>query len=304
VYAIDGTFDGGLFPGRPFSIPSNTSKTPVIDTSLRVWPTTSDPNAILVRREDMFIVHSDKGAGIIESLTILNQSDSAYIGRGAAQGAEAAPTLGIAVPLSAEGIRIENASIDIPRLVRTDFGMGLTIAIPPGETSITFSYTTEGTAGRYTLSRTALYPTVELSVFADPSFEVETNRLERGEKVSIKDDEYVRYSAPGGLDAGDEVQIVATANAALPWWAFGLGGAGAIAAIGLLVFLARRRLKKRDSASDVVEPTEPGSQRDQLVAAIATLDLEHSSGRINVTEWETRRKELKSRLEALARETE
>lgn len=299
LYAVDATFDGGLFPGRPFTIPSNTSRPPVIETSIRVWPTTTDPNAILVRRDDMFVVHSKTGAGIIESLTVLNQSHSAYIGRGGQNG-KAAPTLGIAVPPNATIFRIENASLDVPRVLDTDFGVGLTIALPPGPTTMTFSYALEGTAGRYTLSRTALYPTVEMSVFAEPSFEVSTNRLERKGSVTLKDKDYARYSAPNGVDAGDEVQIVVTATAAVPWWAFGLGGMGLLVVVGLLIFVARRRMKRRGANVEDQLPVE--TVRAELVAAIATLDLNHDAGRLPDVEWETRREELKSQLEALGRE--
>jgi hypothetical protein len=274
----------------------------VIDTKLRVWPTTTDPNAILVRRDDLFIVNGDRGAAVIESLTILNQTNLAYIGRGGGD-SRSAPTFGIALPPAAENIRVENASIDIPRLVRTDFGMGLTIAVPPNETQITYSYTIEGTAGRYTLSRTALYPTVEMSVYSEPSFDVSSNRLDKSGTVSIKGKDYARFSAPDGVDAGDEVQIVATANADIPWWTFAAGGAGVLVVVALAFLFARRRARRRiGRAAGEPAPIVPSSEREALIASIATLDLEHDSGRIADDEWETRRAELKAQLEALPRE--
>ncbi|HET7481434.1 MAG TPA: hypothetical protein VFK89_01105 [Actinomycetota bacterium] len=301
IYAIDGTFDGGLFPGRPFTIPSDTTRPPVIDTTLRVWPTTTEPDAILVTRDDLFVVSTEKGIGVIESLTILNHSAKAYIGRGATD-SSTAPTFGIAIPPSATGVRVENASIDIPRLVRTDFGVGLTVAIPPDPdgTSITFSYALEGTAGRYTMSRTALYPTAEMSLFAERGLDVESNRLTRDGSLELKGKDYAKYSVADGADAGDEVQIVVTARGAPPWWSFALAAAGVLLLVALIALAMRWRGRRNKDAVPGDDEPQP-DRREPLIAAIARLDLEHDQGLVDEAEWTQRRAALKTQLERAGR---
>jgi hypothetical protein len=75
---------------------------------------------------------------------------------------------------------------------------------------------------------------------------------------------------------------------------------GLLVVVGLLIFVARRRMKRRGANVEDQLPIE--TVRAELVAAIATLDLNHDAGRLPDVEWETRREELKSQLEALGRE--
>jgi hypothetical protein len=74
---------------------------------------------------------------------------------------------------------------------------------------------------------------------------------------------------------------------------------GAIASGGLLLVmlalaLARRRARRPAPAQP---PTPPSDEmRDDLLVAIARLDLDYRNGKIEHEEWDARRAELKSRL--------
>ena len=295
LYVIDAQHDGGLFPGSPITIPSDTTTPPVIDTTLKVWDTTTDPESVIVRRDSMFAVVKDENVGIVQSVTIVNGTDLAYIGRGTQKRAGTSSTFGFSLPdgVDPRSVRIQDASIDVPRLVRTSFGFAVTIAIPPDETTIAFTYVVPGTAGSFDLSRTTLYPTVEAVTFAEAPLEIESPRFEPTGTVDIEGREYRRWVATDGFDAGDSVQVLAVATGAPSWIPFAAVGAGILVLTGAVLLLTTRRRKKPSS----VPLTSPASDRDRLVSAIAALDLEFEAGGVSRDEWEQRRDELKTRLQ-------
>lgn len=280
-YALDARFQGGSFAGGAIRIPSDTNASPVIDTTLRVWPTTRDPAAIVVRRDDLFVVSSERGAGVIHALTVANLSDEAYIGRGGRFGSGA--SVGFSLPSGARNVRVVDAEIDIPALAVLDNGVGATVAFPPGETRVTLSYELSMSGSTIDLSRPALYPTLELSVFAAPPLEVRSNRLEPADEVSLSGTRYRRWDSTEQLDAGDPLQAIAVAAAgisALPVIAIILGALAAGAAFATLLRRKPRRV----------------SSRDELLVAVAELDLAFEKGALTEERWKNERERLKARL--------
>lgn len=298
-YTVDARYDRGLFAGRALSLPSDTDEPPVIDTTIRVWPTTTDPTAIIIRRDDLFVIIGDRpgggGVGVIESVTVVNRTDLAYIGRGANGSGEDAPgaSLGFALPDGAEGIRIVDSDLDIPELVPSASGFAATVAIPPGQTSTTFSYEVPGSGGSFDLSRPALYPTLELAVFAAPPLEIESNRLHQTEGVTLSGTRYTKWETSDALDAGDPLQALAIARSQLPVAPMVAVGVGVLVLATLAAALAAlRRTRVRADA-----PVPAGIESDgDLVSAIAELDLRRDEGRLDETEWAAQRDRLKARL--------
>ncbi|MBA2274146.1 MAG: carboxypeptidase regulatory-like domain-containing protein [Actinobacteria bacterium] len=328
VYAVQAAFDGGIFAGSPIQIPARTEAAPVIDSTLRVWATTSDPAAIVVKRHAIFLAPSGDSLGVIESVVVENTSRRAYIGRardmgmGRGPAPEATPTLGFSLPSGADGssVVLVDASWDGPSPIATDFGFGATVAIPPGETSTTFSYRTTGSGGVFDASRTALYPTSELVVHAVQPLEVEGNRLEADGSVRVAGRTYRRWTAAGGIEAGDIVQVSATARAGLdlPLLAGVAAGLALLIAAGMLASARRKRSRPAQPvapapaasprASRVPPSASPSSRaapsasssaahsREEVIATIAALDLDHDSGRLGDEEWRRRRGALKGLL--------
>lgn len=288
-FAIDARYDGGLFAGRTLQIPADTENSPVIRTKITVWETTSDPTAILLRRDDLFVVpdKDEGGIGVIESVLIVNRSREAYVGRG--DGANRA-TLGFALPPDATGISIVDSDLDIPEIVPTDFGFGTTVAIPPGSTRLTFSYRMPSSGGTFDLSRPALYPTLELTVYASDPLEVASNRLADAGVQQIGEDEYRAYSTDDDIDAGDETQLVVTAAADPRALTVPLTlGAAAVATLLAAWTIARGRRRRRAGA---------GLQGPGLVEEIARLDLAYEAGDLDRESYLRRRGDLKERLRA------
>lgn len=291
IYALDAIYEGGLFTGRALTIPSDTEEQPVIDTKLRVWETTTDPEVIIVARNDLFVTEGRDGqAGVIESYQLTNTSDRAYIGRGG--GGQDSPSLGFALPegAQAESVQVIDSALDLPGLVRTDFGFGITTAIPPGSFAITFGYAVPGTAAAFDLSRRMLYPTLNFAIFASDKLDVDTNRLDEKDTVDIEGVTYREHSTDEPLDAGDSVQAIALADAGTPPGLIA-GMAGAlllVAALGAYPVWRSRR--------DRAKEEQPGETREDLIAAIAELDLKHERGEMDAETWARSRAELKARV--------
>lgn len=295
AYALDASFDGGSFPGGVVTIPADGD---VIEVEQRVWDTTTDPRAIVIQHNNMFVLQGEEGANVIDSYTLVNVSDEAYIGRGPATNSSdelSAPTLSFSFPEGAEGIQIAESDVDIPELLNTETGIGITSAVPPNETRITFAYGLRVNTGQVDLSRRALYPILNLGVFAEPPFVVDSTRLSEDGDVTIEGTTYTRYRSESSVTEGNSIPMIATAEAgsgsALVW-----GGtvAGSLLVVILVVALVRRRAARSDPARDPGPPSD--EKRDDLLVAIARLDLDYRNGKVDQQQWDAQRAELKARL--------
>ncbi|HEV3472290.1 MAG TPA: hypothetical protein VG408_03675, partial [Actinomycetota bacterium] len=243
----------GTFAGGAVTIPDDTQQIPVIDTTMRVWPTTTDPSVVLIRRDDMFVVSNERGAAVIESVTVANTSTKAYIGRGQSLSDDpSGASLGFALPPGARDIAILDSEIDIPKLVPIGAGAAATVAIPPGETRVTFSYSLPSSAGNIDLSRPALYPTVEFSVFAEEPLEVRSNRLIADGEVTLSGTRYRKWTASDELNAGDPLQVLAVAAGSVPIAPLA-AAAATILSLALLVWVLRQRSRARVPALGTAE---------------------------------------------------
>ena len=295
-YAIDGRYEDGIFSGGALRLPDDTAKPPVIDTTLRVWNTTTDPNSILITADRLFVVASENQVGVIESITIGNLSQEAYIGRGMgddASSTEPRASVGFSLPPNAtEGVAIIDSDINLPELLSTEYGFAATAAIPPGETKVTFSYSVDGDGGSYDLTRRALYPMVKMSIFAADPLEVTSNRLESRGDARVGGRDYEEWTTPEGLDAGDPVQVVVVADAGVP--AGLLAGMGGVLAL-VIVLGAWPLLRMRRGRAAEPEVAEPDPS-EQLLRDIALLDLKHERGELSYEEWSEQRAKLKDEL--------
>ncbi len=295
-YAIDAYYSGGFFAGRPLSLPSDTTRPPVVTTTLRVWETTREPAAVLITRDDMFVVLDDRGLGIVESVRIVNQTDKAYIGRARAM-TQRAPSFGFSLPVDCNqaAVAIRDATLDVPHIVCTDFGFGIRNALPPGETRMTFSYRVLGDTATFDLSRSALYDVTEMSIFMAEPLTIESNRLKEGEGVTLAGTRYRRWTNDSPLQPGDPIQVGVTAQAQISvGLAAGIGAA--VLLIGVLALGAIRRARRPVEVSLKPRASNGDDRRDELVEAIAALDVAYQQGRLSEEEWTSQRTRLKNRL--------
>ena len=298
-FALEANYDGGLFVFDTFELAKGSTEI----TNIEVWPTTSDPSVIGVERNSLFVTQDEESTGVLESVTVVNSSERAYIGRGRALGEEASEhTLGFALPDAAIGERVDLVDSTLNRLYAegADFGFAATVAIPPGETTVTFTYPAPGSAGSYDLSRRALYPIREVFVFVTEPLEIDGSLLTYEGIEEVSDLRYRKWSSREGFDAGDLIPIRAVAEGSSSsnlWLGLGIG----LGVVVLVALLAAGRRRARPSAPGRSAPRPP--QAEDLVAAIAALDLKHESGALDEDEWARRRTRLKDQLiEAKQRE--
>jgi hypothetical protein len=296
AYALDAAFDGGSFPGGVVTIPADGD---VIEVEQRVWDTTTDPRAIVIQRNNMFLLRGDDGASVIDSYTIINVSEEAYIGRGAKidEGSEEGPvpTLSFSFPEGAEGLQIADSDLDIPELLNTETGVGITSAVPPNETRITFAYQLPVNTGQVDLSRRALYPILNLGVFAEPPFTIDSTRLAEDGEVTIEGETYTRYSSQESVTEGNSIPMIATAEGSTDTALIaGAAVAGVLLLVILVLVLIRRRSRQPSPERRPAEHVD--ESRDDLLVAIARLDLEYRNGELDEKTWSARRAELKARL--------
>jgi UPF0716 family protein affecting phage T7 exclusion len=305
LYFVDVEHQGGLFSSGQIPVPDDTKKSPTIEVDPTVWDTTDDPTVIALRRNDLFLRPEDNTVAVIDSYRVFNISNRAYIGRG---GPGADTTLAFPLPEDARGngvTIVQSPRIDIPELRATEFGFGVTVAIPPGETNMIFSYPVDGSSGSYDLTRTALYPILDSSVFAQPPLEIRSNRLEKAsdEPVEVGGDEYVEYAAPNELDAGDAIQVLAVAEAGMsPSLVAGAAVLLGVIALAVAAGIVLRRRKGAKTTARARRPEPAARDRESLVVAIAELDLRYRGGEIDEEEWRARREELKARVDERAPE--
>ena len=294
-YALEANYDRGLFVFDTFTLKSGVTE----EEELRVYETTADPSVITIAHDQVFLVQNEQGASVFESVTVVNGSERAYIGRGRSLGDESSQTtLGFALPDDAIGGRVDLIDSTINRLYAepAEFGFAATVAIPPGETDVTFAYPPTGSAGSYDLSRRALYPIDDFSVFATEPFAITGERLSPQGVEEIGGVRYQKWTSGDGFDAGDLVPILAVAEGSTSsnlWLGLGIGlGVVVLAAIVATTLRSKRpRVARRSKA-----PSKP--ERDELIAAIAELDLEHEAGALNDEQWNERRTRLKEQLVA------
>jgi len=294
AYALDAAFDGGSFPGGVVTIPSDGD---VIEVEQKVWDTTTDPRAIVIQRNNMFLLRGDDGASVIDSYTVVNVSEEAYIGRGATgEGSEdPVPTLSFSFPEGSEGIQVADSDLDIPELLDTETGVGITSAVPPNETLITFAYRLPVNTGQIDLSRRALYPILNLGVFAEPPFTIDSTRLAEDGEVTIEGETYTRYRSQESVTEGNSIPMIATAQGTNDTTLIaGAVAAGVLLLVILILVLMRRRSRSEPTERESTSPVE--ESRDDLLVAIARLDLEHRNGKLDHDSWSERRAELKARL--------
>ncbi|MDQ3954545.1 MAG: hypothetical protein M3285_03230 [Actinomycetota bacterium] len=289
TYTVEAEYDDGLFVGENIAIEDGEAS-PI---DLELWDTTPDPAAISIARHHVFVLRNSDGVGVLESVTVTNETEEAYVGRAATMGGDTGPgtpTLGFGLPPQAIGGRVDILSSDINRLyvTETDFGFAATVAIPPGETTTIFGYAAEGTGGSYDISRRILYPTEELATFVTDPFVVQSNRLAPDKDETIRGRTYNVWRSTEPLDPGDLVPLAAVAEGSS---SSGLE-TGAVIGLGALALLiaAAFMWRKRGSAP------APKTTREDLLTAIAELDLKKDVGDISAEEWAARRASLKSRL--------
>jgi hypothetical protein len=307
-YQLSAVYAGVEYAGDPGSLSSAEG---LADQTLDIYETTSDPAVIRASMAHVVIQVDEESDSLLvsELLVINNTSDRAYIGQPAGQADPAAgdpqkasrrETLRFAVPPGASDVAIVDGLL-IEDLVTADFGFSDTSPWVPGTRQVAFSYSLPYQGSDYVF-RTALDIPADTVNILMPKGKA---KLESGspftqDETDLQGEPYFRARADN-LEAGATIQAILTD---LP---SGGGGSGVqtamfvaliAAALGVVAVVAYNLYRRSRLAAVGVEDAGE-REKAGLLLAVAELDRQHDAGEIAEAEYNRRRDEAKSRLEAI-----
>jgi hypothetical protein len=307
-YQLSAVYAGVEYAGDVGSLASAEG---LADQTLDVYETTSDP-AVMRASMAHVVIQVDKGSNsllVSELLVINNTGDRAYIGQPFQQAnpalGDSHPDIGnetmrFAVPAGASNVGIVDGLL-VEDLVTSDFGFSDTSPWLPGTRQVAFSYSLPYQGSDYVF-RTALDIPADTVNILMPKGEA---KLESGspftqDETVLQEEPYLRARADN-LEAGATIQAILTD---LPSGGSGSGVQTAIfvaliaAALGVLAVVAYSLFRRSRLAAVGVEDAGD-REKAGLLLAIAELDRQHDAGQISEAEYNRRRAEAKSRLEAI-----
>lgn len=287
-YLVVVPYRGGLFGARVSQAELRTRD--VVREDVRVWPTTRDPHSVAVVEEELFAVVRSENLEVLESVTVGNDGDRAYIGRAAGRQKRGASFV-FGLPRGAADSNVELVESDLLRFAPNDLGLAVLSAIPPGESTTVLKYEIPIEKSSFDLSRVALYGTKALSIAAPPAFEAVGAGWEDRGLIEVSGRRLRRWTT-SSIEAGDQIQLVLR-RAPLPtgpWPAIATTLWIPFVAVLLLVPIARLRRARRSNA------TRRALTHEELVLRIAELDISHEEGEISSAEWADERRRLKQQL--------
>lgn len=274
--------------------PSQTVELAVYDSTI------SDENMQISNGH--MVVFVDQGElQVMEVWKFINMGVKTYIGT---RGKTARATLKFTLPQGAssvspgEGFAPETA----------DNGIVDTSAIPPGVTTVSFSYIIPYQGSDITISRKTDYAVASFGLLVqDSGVKVKSVALTPKDPLDMGGTKYLYFTAQNlsrGTDldasfAGVSRPSVAVSGSSSPWpWL----AAGA-AVLGLIVTVAYPRLRKKQALAhspyddmQSLSVAQTPNEENALIRELASLDDDHEAGRIKDAEYRTRRARTKARL--------
>lgn len=285
------------------------------DLPISVYETTDDPSGIRAERVHYIVEFDNSDAAgaraLIAELIVLSlDGDRAYVGDGN-------HVLRFPLPPGAQDLSVNDGQLG-DRFIQIDNGFVDRLALPPGQNvrQILFRYALPYDGASLDLVRSLPYPAAAVNALvADVGENVSSPELGTGERRETQNGAYYNFTA-SDLPANQQVRLTMTG---LPSGAGGAvtasGGAAAtgvagldrrilfgaiatVAAIAAFLVALPIALKRRQPASLADE----NMSRDELVDALARLDLAYEAGEIGESGYRDERLRLKARLRDVLRE--
>jgi len=308
-YQLSAVYTGVEYAGDLSSLASAEG---LAGQTLSVYEMTSDP-AVMRASMAHVVIQVDKGSHsllVSELLVINNTGDRTYVGKPLQQPDPALgdshtavggnETMRFAVPPGASDVGIVDGLL-VEDLVTSDFGFTDTSPWLPGTRQVAFSYSLPYQGSDYVF-RTALdFPADTVNILM-PKGEAKlesTSPFTQDETV-LQEEPYYRARADN-LAAGASIQAILTN---LPSGGGGSGVQTAVfaaliaAALGVVAVFAYNLYRRSRLVAVAVEDAGE-REKAGLLLAIAELDRQHDAGEIAEAEYNRRRAEAKSRLEAI-----
>ncbi|MCX7670573.1 MAG: carboxypeptidase-like regulatory domain-containing protein, partial [Anaerolineae bacterium] len=290
---------GYTYSSEPGQFAANRNE---LDLPVKVYETTADPTGVRAERVH-FIVEFDAGRAYFTELIVFSlDGNRAYVGDGAG-------TLRFTVPKGAEGLAISDGELG-GRYIATADGFVDTVPLPPGRGSrqVLYRYEIPYSGTTLELARSLPYPAVNVNVLvSEVGARVASDQLKDQTVRQTPSGNFISLSGQN-LPANQPITLrfsdLPTASTA------GTGSAAASAAGdrtlalillavgGLLVgaLVAWPLLRKRAAA-----PAAAAAAPDDLIDALARLDLAHQAGELSDAAYRDARLKLKAQLLDLMR---
>ncbi|MDP2660395.1 MAG: hypothetical protein Q8R28_06675 [Dehalococcoidia bacterium] len=281
--------------------PGNTA----LDWEVPVYDPTPDVSNIHISRGHLIVDVQAGELSVLQFFDFVNSGDKTYVGVHPITSDGSKETLRLSLPQEADQITAQEG-LDECCAFRTDDGISDTLAVPPGNRSVVFSYALPYSSSNLSLDLPLYYKvdTFDLLV-SDQKAQVSTKQLQRQDPVDMGGQKYQHFTAANlsgdtellvdltGLGGKNSVSsFVNPAN--LRW-----GGIGAaVIGIGIVLFFGLRRREP------VVAPAVAGGsqrpvRRDVLARELAELDDKFAAGQISEDRYEKLKEEKEMRLAEL-----
>ncbi len=287
----------------------------VLTTTVTVYETTSDPDAIVLDRSHLILDFSGSDAIDVAELHIfLNTTDRTYVGEVVPESSGRPVTLRFGLPAGATNLRFQDPRMETS-VIRTDSGFLDTLPVLPGGRQVLFSYRVPYSPPRFHFARQMEYTSNNLNVLVrDVGVKVTVPGLTEGEPREVGSG--VRYLNFVGRNVvkGQELVVqfegtpqLATETTAgeaattgpagglgqdlLRWVAVALALVAGAGAIGYAV------ARGRPAAPVEVESREDlEALRQELLLALARLDDAYEAGQLREADYQEERALTKAQL--------
>ncbi|MDO8690499.1 MAG: hypothetical protein Q7R39_10910 [Dehalococcoidia bacterium] len=276
-----------------------------LDWEVPVYDPTPDVSNIHISRGHLIVDVQDGALSVLQFFDFVNSGDKTYVGVHPITSDGLKETIRLSLPQEADQITAQEG-LDECCAFRTDDGISDTLAVPPGNRSVVFSYVLPYSSSNLSLDLSLYYKvdTFDLLV-TDQKARVSAKQLQLQDPVDMGAQKYQHFTA-AGLSGDTELQVDLTGlgggnlgsslvNPANLRW----GGIGAaVIGIGIVLFFGLRRREPAVATTVAGGPQRP-VRRDVLVKELAELDDKFAAGQISEDRYEKLKEEKELRLAEL-----
>ena len=310
IYVASTRYQGVLYSADPITLDGH----PHPRETLLAYQATSDASRIGIARLAIEIREPDAPAGTIgvaELASVVNGDQHTFLGSATPTGGQPMNLLRFGLPPGAENL-VTRDDFDQGQNIQVDRGFATTAAVPPGANPFTFVFDYPYSGARSVFTYDAIYPTAQVVVIAPtdmtitaPGFTSLGTVTSGGHTVQV----WQANSIPAGQSASFELSKLPTPGQmntlSLPLL-YLIAALLAFGAVGYRLRMATSHASNtnRESAAPSPAPAEDStgaSAPKSLLLALARLDRDHDSGKVDGAAYRARRAALKSELKARLR---
>jgi hypothetical protein len=323
VYVATTQYQGAPYHTDPLSLAGD----PTLRVTLLTYEATSSDAQIGLGRVVIQLQVPNVLAGTIgvtELVAVVNGGQRTYVGTPGAAAGKPMNLLRFPLPPGA-GDLVPATGFAGAQLIQVDRGFATTLAIPPGETDLAFSFSYPYDGTHSTFPYEVLYPTAQVAVLAPGNMTLSAPALGAQQSVALHGGAQLHVLQGGAFLAGTNLAIQLAQlpvpgqpsdyNLALLYGLVAVLAVVAVVAVGYhlkrneaslaLAWLAHAgqpRRAGRRSTHTVARLTDPAAERvdsEQLLATLAKLDRAHEAGKLEDEIYRAQREALKARLKTL-----